>query len=185
MASGQLIKDVWHMAVVSIAARNSIRVRRWGMRVTVYLGGAPGDYVLSYNTASINLNDDANWVKVANIGVAWGGSSESVQAVNTAPAVINLNFAGLTRSNFVGNADIGAAKTFTFSNEAGALFFTGMFTLTGGLWALTMPANVKMTDARWNAGTLTWTPLDQGTYKMSGEHSGANWFIDEIAGPYS
>ena len=66
-------KDNWHRQAASIAIRNSIRSRRWGMRVTVYTGGSAGDYVLSYGLVDTNLQNNANWLKVADIGETWGG----------------------------------------------------------------------------------------------------------------
>ncbi|HMG94349.1 MAG TPA: hypothetical protein VK589_30020 [Chryseolinea sp.] len=73
MFEGQFNSDNWHRSARSVAERNAIRTRRWGMRVTVYLTGSSGDYVLSYNLASTNLQDNNNWLKVADIGETWGG----------------------------------------------------------------------------------------------------------------
>lgn len=66
-------KDNWHRQASSIAIRNAIRTRRWGMRVTVYTGGSAGDYVLSYGLVNTNIQSNSNWLKVADIGETWGG----------------------------------------------------------------------------------------------------------------
>jgi len=72
MFEGQFTSDNWHRGVASTALRNAIRARRWGMRVTVYTGGSSGEYVLTYNLASTNLQDNNNWLKVVDINTPWG-----------------------------------------------------------------------------------------------------------------
>lgn len=81
MGSGKMEKDVWHREALTLALRNAILLRRWGMRVTVYDDPTPannGDWVLSYNLVSTVKSDNANWLKVADIGVTWGGGGSSV-----------------------------------------------------------------------------------------------------------
>jgi len=77
MYNKQFTGDNWHRDAKSIAVRNSIRERRWGMRVTVFTNPAnpalTGDYVLEYNQTSTSLQDNGNWLKVADIGATWGG----------------------------------------------------------------------------------------------------------------
>jgi hypothetical protein len=73
---GELIKDVWHREAKTIAVRNAIQLRRWGMRVTVYDDPTPsnnGDYVLVYNLSSTNRKDNSNWQKKADQDATWGG----------------------------------------------------------------------------------------------------------------
>lgn len=65
--------DNWHREAVSLTVRNGIKTRRWGMRVTVYTGPNAGDYVLSYGLVDNNIQNNANWLKVADIGQTWGG----------------------------------------------------------------------------------------------------------------
>lgn len=81
MGAGQLIQDNWHRDVQTIVMLNAVNPRRWGMRVTVYDDPVPannGDYVLEYNRSSTNLQDNANWLKVADIDTTWGGGSPGV-----------------------------------------------------------------------------------------------------------
>ena len=76
MFNTQFTSDQWHHEAETIARRNGIRSRRWGMRVTVYNDANPannGDYVLSYALANTNRQSNSNWLKVADIGETWGG----------------------------------------------------------------------------------------------------------------
>lgn len=98
-------KDNWHRQAASIAIRNSIRARRWGMRVTVYTGGSAGDYVLSYGLVDTNLQNNANWLLVAAIGATWGGGGGS-----STPVV----------EYFTGD---GIEDEFTISDAAGVIQF--------------------------------------------------------------
>lgn len=89
MGAGELQKDVWHREAATIARRNGIQLRRWGMRVTVYDDSNPannGDWVLSYGLASTNRKDNSNWLKVADIGATWGipsgGGSTGANGLN-------------------------------------------------------------------------------------------------------
>lgn len=86
MYNKQFNADNWHRDAKSIAIRNSIRERRWGMRVTVFTNPIDptliGDYVLEYNQASTSLQDNANWLKVADIGATWGGGGGVTGADN-------------------------------------------------------------------------------------------------------
>lgn len=69
-------KDNWHREAETIAVRNMIRTRRWGMRVTVYDDPTPsnnGDWVLSYDLDDTDRQNNDNWLKVADIGQTWGG----------------------------------------------------------------------------------------------------------------
>lgn len=68
----QVHSDQWHRDVKSLALLYNVNPRRWGMRSTVYLGADAGEYVLTYNLNSTRLSDNANWLKVADIGQAWG-----------------------------------------------------------------------------------------------------------------
>lgn len=80
MGAGELQKDVWHREAETIARRNGIQLRRWGMRVTVYNDSDPannGEWVLSYDLASTNRKDNDNWLKVADIGATWGGGGNT------------------------------------------------------------------------------------------------------------
>lgn len=81
----QFTSDNWHREALNLTKRNAIRTRRWGMRVTVYGDSTPannGDYVLTYNQASTNRQDNSNWVKVADIGATWGGGGGSYTFTN-------------------------------------------------------------------------------------------------------
>jgi len=103
----QFSKDNWHRQAASTTERDSIRARRWGMRVTVYLGASAGDYVLSYGLASTSLQDNGNWLKVADIGQAWGGGGAATAPKSQAFAytgvetVFTVNNGTLDKLNFV------------------------------------------------------------------------------------
>ena len=76
----QVHSDQWHREVKSLAQLYTVNPRRWGMRVTVYIGADAGDYVLSYGLSSTRLSDNDNWLKVANIGATWGSGGGSSNA---------------------------------------------------------------------------------------------------------
>jgi hypothetical protein len=75
---GAITKDNWHREAKTIAIRNAVRSRRWGMRVTVYddpTAANNGEYILEYNQADTNRQNNSNWLKVADPGQTWGGGS--------------------------------------------------------------------------------------------------------------
>lgn len=62
------------------------------MRVTVYAaGGDSGDYVLSYGLLNNNIQDNGNWLKVADIGQAWGGGGGGSSTTKKSQSI---NFTG-------------------------------------------------------------------------------------------
>lgn len=82
---GQFTKDNWHREATTLAVRNGIKTRRWGMRVTVYADPTPannGEWVLEYNQVNTNRQSNLNWLKVANIGQVWGGGAATVTAAD-------------------------------------------------------------------------------------------------------
>src|ERR1051325_4098641 len=105
--NAQFTADEWHKEASSAVQRNAVQPRRWGMRVTVYTGADAGEYVLTYAEASTNKNDNANWVKVADIGQAWGGGGAATAPKSQAFAftgvetVFTINNGTLDKLNFV------------------------------------------------------------------------------------
>lgn len=101
----QFTADEWHKEALDVTVRNSVQPRRWGMRVTVYNDPTPannGDYVLSYGEANTNRQDNANWLKVADIGATWGGGGGgSTTAKNQA-----FNFTGVESAFTVNNGTL-------------------------------------------------------------------------------
>lgn len=124
MGAGEVLKDVWHREARTVTIRNAIRLRRWGMRVTVYDDPTPannGDYVLSYNLNSTSRQDNDNWIKVASLGSTWGGAGSSavipldavivnagnvnaaetiVYAYTILPAILNANKKSISGKSF-------------------------------------------------------------------------------------
>lgn len=126
------------------------------------------------------LQDIVDSMTSLNNGVGQG-------VVDTSGATLTLDMDSRAERVFKGSADIGAIKTWALSNSANALCIPSfIFTLTG-LYTQTMPANFKMSDARWNAGAKTWTPMDIGQYNAKAYFDGSSWLltIDQNSGPFS
>lgn len=155
------------------------------MRVTVYDdGGNSGDYVLEYGQSSTNLQDNGNWLKVANIGDTWGSSVsgagwDRVQVV-TGGAVITLAMAAKQTRQFIPDAVISAPKTWVVTGTD-PFIFQFSFELDGA-HAQTMPADFVMNDGLWDDATKTWTPLSAGTYFAEAAYDGTVWTLT-INGP--
>lgn len=114
-----------------------------------------------------------------------GGTGSSMTEVTTddSASPVILDMSNTQERLFVGSPAIGGARTIEMANIAGALRFSFFFNLSG-LFALTLPSNFILNDARWNNGTKVWTPLDSGNYKMTGVYDGTNWWIDIVGGTY-
>lgn len=105
--------------------------------------------------------------------------------VDTTAAPIVMDAGGLSEVIFVGSNSIGSPKTWNLINASTTLLIPSMkFTLTT-LDIQTFPSNFRMSDARWNAGAHTWTPLDTGTYEFSLSYDETNWTMTCIGGPYT
>jgi hypothetical protein len=186
MDSQQFSSDNWHREAQTLAIRNNIRLRRWGMRVTVYddpVGANNGDYVLTYGLTSTNHQDNNNWLLVAAIGATWGGGgggSLDRVVVATAGGVITLAMDAKQQRQFIGDTDITAPKTWAVTGSD-PFDFQFEFVLDG-LHAQTMPANFFMNDALWNDATKVWDPLDVGQYLATATFDGTNWVLS-INGP--
>lgn len=106
--------DNWHHGVNSLSRRNGIKTRRWGMRVTIYTGADAGEWVLTYGQSSTNLQDNGNWLKVADIGQTWGGGGGGVNIYNADGVVTGnrsveggdlylMSFSGFTNFEAIAN----------------------------------------------------------------------------------
>lgn len=114
--------------------------------------------------------------KAISVGQIKGHSRSTLITVDPTSAVV-LNFDSEAEPVFKLNATIGAIKTWSFTNATNAIRFDGSFTISG-LYAQTFPASVKMNTAPlWDSVAKTWTPLEAGTYRISGVWDGTNWFI--------
>lgn len=169
--------DNWHRDARSIAQRNGIRTRRWGMRVTVYLGGSAGDYVLSYGLASTNIQDNNNWLLVANIGATWGGglttadNGLTVTGTNVrlgGPLIMNTNISGGFDMRFGDGAPL---KSFNVTTDENILLFGGgsVNILGNGLYVQSVGGDGISIDG-----------VDQGSVSMSSDGGGV--FIRDVDG---
>jgi hypothetical protein len=181
-------KDVWHRERETLAQLYLTFPRRWGMRVTVYNdGGNSGDYVLSYGLSNTDKNDNANWLKVANIGVVWGTGGGATGwdrlAVDVSLPNLALDMGSRQQREFTPSGIITAPKTWVISNGGSAFEFRMIFELDAA-HAQTMPADFQMTDPMFNPATQVWTPLDPGVYEAYAVYNGTNWFLT-ITGLFS
>lgn len=174
MASGATFDYFFFLTQSSIALRNNVQPRRWGMEVNVINDGT---YELVYNSVTTDINDNANWVKIA--GPSGIPYSWSRVAVPVAPANLAMNMGSKQQVDFIPSGNITAPKTWVISNETEAYQFNMRFTLTG-LDAQTMPVNFQMADPLWNPATNVWTPIDIGTYEALATFDGTNWFLKII-----
>lgn len=120
----QFTKDNWHRGVATIAIRNGIRSRRWGMRVTVYADPTPannGEWVLSYNEADTNIQNNSNFLKVADIGAQWGGGSFALTDGNATTANGTAVDIGGAMTDDI-TIDAGNNFAFTIDNALGLNF---------------------------------------------------------------
>ena len=116
-------------------------------------------------------------VRLLVTGLGISGGSIAIKTINPAAGVA-MDFDGGQECIFKLSANIGGAKAWSFANAASAKRFDLIFTVTGS-FPQTFPASVKMNSAPylWNTATKEWTPLDAGTYHMSGFNDGATWWI--------
>jgi hypothetical protein len=101
--------------------------------------------------------------------------------VDTSAANIALNMNNLFKQMFVGDDPITQNSVLAFTNDNNAVEFFFSFTISGGLYTLTLPDEVLMSDALFAAHV--WTPAAEGQYLMHGLYNGTNWEVT-ISGPY-
>jgi hypothetical protein len=73
---GVLIKDVWHKEVLTVALRNAVQPRRWGMTFTVTNDATSANnttWVLVRGLSDTNKNNNSNWQTLADY--VGGGSA--------------------------------------------------------------------------------------------------------------
>ena len=102
--------------------------------------------------------------------------------VSTASGTITLDMGNQADRMFKGSGNINGPKTWIFSNTTGSILIRSFIFVMTTLDAQTMPANVAMSDARWD-GTI-WTPQDVGQYEATASFDGTNWLL-KIEGPFS
>jgi hypothetical protein len=94
-----------------------------------------------------------------------------VASVDTTVSPIVLNMNSLKERLFLGSANIASIKTWSFSNVTNAKRFYFTFVISGTILGAshdqTMPANVKMSDARIVplSSPKKWRPIDTGEYE--------------------
>lgn len=107
-----------------------------------------------------------------------------VVTVTTTASPITFDLELTRLINFKGSANIGGARTWSFSNVPSGAEVVFDFNLTGG-HAQTFPAGTKVVQS---SGTLSgdkvWTPLDGGDYIAKMFYNGTNWRI-QIIGPFA
>ncbi len=103
-----------------------------------------------------------------------GGAS---YVIDTTAAPIQWNMNNLGTVVLIGSNPIAANKTWQFINAAIAKRFT-IIVQFNGTPVQTMPGEVLMNDVRWDGVAKTFTPLEQGLYKVQGDWNGTNWLVD-------
>ena len=104
----------------------------------------------------------------------------------TSGSTLTLDFNNLKERKFRGNAAIGAAKTWQFTNDSIAARVPSLIFEVSTLDAQEFPAEFLMADSRWDPALKTWTPNDVGIYVATIVKYGANWLmtIDDKGGPF-
>jgi len=109
----------------------------------------------------------------------------SVKAINTSGASAAINLNSGKSVNFAGDTIITSAFTFSISNTTNASYFNLIFAITG-VPVITFPGSAwLMNDIRWNNGARTWTPVEEGLYKLTALWNGTYWFVDISQSSYS
>jgi hypothetical protein len=131
-------KDIWHKEVLTLALRNKVSPRRWGMLVTVYADLTPANnntWILVYNLASTNKADNNNWQTLADfIGSAStppGGAPGTVQWNNAGAFAGFGSFNGTSRLSSMPAQyiqEIGVSKYENFIQVAGGNFAGALVT---------------------------------------------------------
>ena len=109
----------------------------------------------------------------------------SVKSIDTSGATPTLNLYSLSDNVLVASALITSSKTFTIGNADHVARFEFLFTVNSSLPPLIFPSSVKMPlfYSTWNNGTKTWTPDQEGAYKMIFSYDGT-YYLVEVVGPY-
>jgi hypothetical protein len=188
MGAGALQHDRWHVSVRTIAQRNAVNPRRWGMRVTVYEDPTPAnntDYFLVYNLASTRLSDNNNWQAIA--AYINGLDTLSDVEVDTSGDPVTLNMANFKQRVFFGSVPIQANTSLVMSQDGNALMYWFTFLCDQNI-EIQMPADFKMVfaDSQWDPDTKIWTALGVGPteYVMKAVYGIDAWMIT-IEGPMS
>lgn len=182
MGAGEVIKDIWPLEVATITKRNNVRLRRWGMQVTVTDDVTPANnttWVLVKGHVDSDKKNNSNWQTLSDF--AGGGAGVGVFAANvtfvlsagksfgkytngqTAP------WAGLTAVQAILNAAIEyinpAFSSFSISGQATTVEVGT--TISGSktfLWAITLNsgavATIDLYDITASATLLANTPND-------------------------
>jgi len=102
-AAGGIRVDEWPKEVNTVALRNKVQPRRWGMMTTVIVDPTPANntvWILVYNLVDTNKNNNANWQTLAAYVAASGGGG-AVSALDTdVTSAGNVNAAETTVYSF-------------------------------------------------------------------------------------
>ncbi len=93
-AAGGIRVDEWPKEANSVALRNKVQPRRWGMMVTVIIDPTPANnttWILVYNLVDTNKNNNSNWQTLADYvaGSAGGGFVSSLDTDITSAGNVN------------------------------------------------------------------------------------------------
>jgi len=125
-AAGGIQADEWPKQVNTVALRNKVYPRRWGMQVTVIVDTTPANnttWVLVYNLVDTNKNNNANWQTLADYAGGGGGGGTNSLDVDVTSAG-NVNAAETTVYSFtVPAGTLGTNLQGIYGKSAGT--FTG------------------------------------------------------------
>lgn len=187
-----LVKSGNTLTINPTATQAAIREARYYYELQVTFGG--GVYVwicgdAEFHNGKFDSVDNTSVLTISNtstpvsVVISRGTSSPNVN-VDTAPATINLDWAGLDEVNFAGSAIINGNKNITTSNTQNAQKGALLIELSG-TYVLTMPSNFFFVGFQggWD-GTLKQLTLDAGKYVIKFPFvSGANFYL-ELSGAY-
>lgn len=141
-------------------------------------GGLPQSRRLAIG-AGLSLTDGG---ALGNVTLVNTNALDSVQVDTSVNPVLDLN--GLVERLFYGSTPITGLRTWSLLSATNVKMAFVNFVISGltpgaGTHDQTWPSSFKMSDARWNSGTKTWRPIEDGEYQAKiTTYDGVNYKLE-------
>jgi hypothetical protein len=106
MGAGEILVDEWPKQVNTVALRNQVYPRRWGMMVTVIIDATTTNnttWVLVYNLVDTNKNNNANWQTLADYAGGGTGTTSILRTDLRSLATVNAALTTINSYSLPGN----------------------------------------------------------------------------------